>query len=116
MKQFLLLLCLPVLLIACSSNNNPRSVAESFSQEVAKGNYDKATKYCTADAAAVLKMIIDNAPEQLNSARYQFKYKSENIEEDKATVFYQDGNQESRSINLILVEGKWKILPVSLFI
>ncbi|MDL2223221.1 DUF4878 domain-containing protein [Bacteroidales bacterium OttesenSCG-928-M11] len=115
MKKYLLILCLPLLILACS-NDSPRTVAESFCKEIASGNFDKARKYCTEDAETILDLIIENAPEQLLNPEFKFTFEREELGEEEATIYYTNEKNQMRSINLILVDGKWKAQPISLHI
>lgn len=111
MKKLLLLFAVCALLVSCSSGNTPRAVAEKFSIELSKGNIDKASEYCTPEAAAMLAMAKSfGGSTEMVKEDFKFVFKKEEIEGDTAKVYFEDENGEEEEIDLVKLDGKWKVV------
>lgn len=111
--KILLALCLALLLTGCG--DKPAAVAEKFSMAMVKGNFEEAKKYATEntgqliDFVAALSEGADNKEALSSGADFKFVLVKEEIEGDKATVFFKNDTEEKvESLTLIKQDGKWK--------
>lgn len=111
MKKLLLLFAVVGLLFACSGGG-PRSTAESFVKEMSKGNLTEAGKYCTQEAAAMLTLAASMGPmDEMKEAFSEVKYVREEIDGDKAKVFFKDKEgEEIDPVDLVKIDGEWKVV------
>ena len=112
-KNFKIVAAAFVLFIAsCGSSDSPKAVAGNFLKAMNKMDYETAKKYGSEDTGKLLDMMSGFSKMMSDSARQErsFEIKDEKIEGDKATVTYtQSGEEGEQVLNLIRVEGKWKV-------
>lgn len=111
MKKLLLLFAVAAIMFSCSGGG-PRSVAESFMTDFSKGKVEQAAQYCTDEAGGFLKTMAQMAPDQVENKDFKFNFVREEIDGDTAKVFFTDEAGEEDSIDLVKVDGKWKVTIV----
>jgi len=117
------------LLVACSSSESPKSVAEKFLNSVEAKKYDEAKKYSTEETNSLLDMGA-NMSKMANSFggsmedstnkkdNTKFIMGEEKIDGENATVTYKivqkdkkdtAGNSLQNTVKLKKVKGKWLV-------
>ena len=107
---FVTTICL--ILASCGGGDSPKAVAENFLKALNKMDYETAKKYGSEDTGKLLDMMSGFAKMMPDSAKKErsFEMKDEKIEGDKATVTYTESGEEGlQSLNLVKVDGKWKV-------
>lgn len=108
--KIMLLLCFALLLTGCG--DKPASVAEKFSTALAKGDFTEAKKYATSNTGQLLDFLAGLGPEANKMAEnndFKFVLIKEEINGDKATVFFKDGvSGKEDTLAMVKVDGKWK--------
>lgn len=104
-KIMFILFC-ALLLTGCGEK--PASVAEKFTNALAKGDFEEAKKYATDNAGQMLDFIAGLGGGE-KKQNFKFVLIKEEIEGDKATVYFKDGvSGGEESIILVKKDGKWK--------
>jgi hypothetical protein len=112
MKKYLLIPVLVLFMAGCSSSNEPKDVAKSFLEALAKGDIDGAKKNASASAVKVLdtiKAMGAMGADQMKNPEFKFTFVSEAIEGDEATIIYKDEKDQEKTISLVKEDGKWKV-------
>ena len=111
-----LLMALSLLLAACGGGGSPESVANSFLKSFAALDFDKAAKLATEEGAEALSMMNQfmGAMGKEEKAEFRQDYTATvskvDIEGDKAVAYYTPkGSEEEKSLDLVKVNGKWKV-------
>ncbi len=99
-------------MVACGGSDTPKSVAGNFLKALNKMDYETAKKYGSQDTGKLLDMMSGFAKAMPDSSKQEksFEIKNEKIDGDKATVIYKESGEEGdQTLNLVKVEGKWKV-------
>lgn len=107
-----------LLLTSCTYPDSPKVVALKFLLAFQKHDFVEASKYGTKETGKLLKQIerieeLDK--EQLPLPQGEIKIASEEIEGNKAVVYFKEGNGEGKEERLKLVKVKiddkeqWKV-------
>ena len=115
MKKFRLLCTAAVvvmsvfILTGCgrAKSSEPRNVAQSFLESLARADIQAAKELSTSQAAAMLDMI---APMIEPEPDFSIEFVDETIEGDKAVVNFRDNNTgDMEQVDLVKVDGEWKV-------
>ncbi|HNQ61529.1 MAG TPA: DUF4878 domain-containing protein [Bacteroidia bacterium] len=99
-------------LFSCSGGDSPKAVAEKYLKAIGSYDFDAAKKYGTEDTGKLLEMMSGFAKMVPDSTKddIRFTILEERIEGEKAVVVYKEEGEEAEvSLNLLKVEGKWKV-------
>lgn len=106
---FLLMAVFSVFLFTACSSGSPTSVAKNFSENMAKGKYEEAKKYCSEPTGKLLDMAGAFGGGKVDPD-FKFQPVGEEIDGDKATVTFKKNEEgDEDTIDLIKVDGKWKV-------
>jgi hypothetical protein len=116
-KSVPVLLVLAALLVsACNlpPANNPRAVAEAFLNDLKNTELKEASEYCTDTAKQLIllmDMLKDNVPkEELEKTKGQALVIDGVDERDTtATVRYHLGSDPVQTLDMVKVDGQWKV-------
>ena len=115
LKSLVLLLAVSFM-TSCGGGNNPESVAEDFLVALGTQDYEKARELGTERTAQLVSLVqgmadmakkdgedvdVDNMPD--------IEFTNTEIDGDKATCFYTSADGEEKKINLLKVDGEWKV-------
>lgn len=108
-KQMFLLMAVLSMFLFTACSPSPTSVAKDFSEAIAKGKYDDAKKYCTEPTGKLLDMA--SAFGGGTEVKPDFKFESirEEIDGETAKVFVKKGEDGEEAIDLVKVDGDWKV-------
>ncbi|WP_009036309.1 DUF4878 domain-containing protein [Indibacter alkaliphilus] len=112
MKNLLQLSSLLVLLLFVSCNSNPKSVAQNFAENLAKGNTEKAKKYATEATGSMIDMALKMGLSEHITPDFTYKAYKDSIVNNKAWVKLRDPKNPDAQIQviyLIKVDGKWLV-------
>lgn len=95
----------------CGGGNNPKAVAVTFMTAMGRGNLDEAKKYCTKDTAKVVGMMQAMGEGEKKEFDKNFKCtaKSVKVEGDTAVVELKCSDGEDMQVNLVKLDGQWKV-------
>lgn len=105
--RLLVPLCAAFVLASCAPA--PRSVAERFVENLAKGKISEAKKVSTDQTAKMLDLVssFGSLPVEPD---YKFVFVDEEVDGNKATVRFKDSKtQDVSEIKLVKVDGQWKV-------
>lgn len=105
---FLLMAVVSIFAFTSCSSNSPTAVAKSFSENIAKGKYEEAKKFCTEPTGKLLDMATAMAGGAKVNPDFKFEAIREEIDEDTAKVFVKKGEGED-TIDLVKIDGVWKV-------
>lgn len=110
LTRFALYLVLGLLLAACGSANDPRSVAEGFWQAMMERDIEKARGYTTAESGKTLKLR-DNGEGDVNVAVGEMTEKESEVTFATTMTSTVDGQEQKIPLETILVreDGTWKV-------
>jgi len=93
--------------VGCGSPK-PSAVAERFFTALAKGDMETVGKYATTET---MQMVATFGSKLQNAAKMAGKIKSstETITDDTAEVTLYFENGEEENVDLVKVDGKWKV-------
>lgn len=106
MKKLLLLFSLSLLMFSCSSG--PEKVAGDFLENLSKGKVDEAKKYATESTGKMLDFVSSMTSLPVDPD-FKFKPLRDSIVDNKAWVFYVDKSGDETSIELVKIDGDWKV-------
>jgi hypothetical protein len=106
MKKILLLFSLSLLMFSCSSG--PEKVAENFLENLSKGKVDEAKKYATESTGKMLDFVSSMTSLPVDPD-FKFNPVRDSIVGNKAWIFYLDKNDDENSIELVKIDGDWKV-------
>jgi hypothetical protein len=97
-----------VLFAACGGGRSPRITAQLFLEHVAKGKLTEAKQYATEQTGQFLDFAasMNTIP---SDPEFKFDFVSENITGDKAVVKFKDKEGSEEDIDLLKVDGEWKV-------
>lgn len=106
-----------LLFTSCGAGNSPAGVAENFLNAIKNLDFEKAGTYATEEAKPLLDMMkgfmTNLTDEQKAEAEKQkaLPLKIGKVEEtgDTAKVYYTIGDQEEQAVDLVKVDGNWKV-------
>lgn len=106
-----------LLFASCGAGNSPAGVAENFLTAIKNLDFEKAATFATDEAKPLLDMMkgfmTNLTDEQKAEAEKQktLPLKIGKVEEtgDTAKVYYTIGDQEEQFVDLVKVEGNWKV-------
>lgn len=109
MKKLLFILLACVALVSCSKG--PEDAAKNFTESMAQGNIEEASKFATPETKAMLDMVIslggsNNMPTYPD---YKFEVVKDSIDGDNAWVTYKTPEGNEDVLNLVKVENEWKV-------
>jgi hypothetical protein len=93
---------------SCGGGGSPSSVVRQFHTAVEKGDTKALEKTATAETAALMAMFGEKAKEGVTE-NGKIKSTSEKISGDTAVVTVTYTNGETTDIDLVKVDGKWKV-------
>lgn len=105
-------------LAACGGGSpTPGTVAKNFLSAINDLNFEEAKQYATAESASMLDMlsgIMAMSEEEMEKPEArEINVTNEEIDGDNATVTYttkdEEGNDVEESIDLVKVDGAWKV-------
>ncbi|MCL1814754.1 MAG: DUF4878 domain-containing protein [Treponema sp.] len=97
-------------ILACGGGNSdsPSAVVKQFFTAVEKGDTKALEKSATSETVALLAMFGEKAKEGATS-NGKIKSTAEEIDGDTAVVTITFENDETENIDLVKVDGKWKV-------
>ena len=108
LKSLTVLVIAAVAFASCGSSGSPKAVAEKFLNHLQKKEYAEAKKLATKESEATIDMMASFGSMGGEQKEAKIEMKEEKIEGDKATVTYTE-NGENKTINLVKVDGDWKV-------
>ncbi len=99
--------------VACSSNpqkQGPEETAEAFLKALQFGDYDKAKTFCSEGTAKNLGLMETMAGLGANPMAASFTITETKEDGDYATVFYDQGEEKAKELQLRKDEGKWVVI------
>lgn len=101
-----------VLMTSCS-NNTPEAVTKEFLNLIQEGKVKEAKELCDSQTQTILGMVegmLTEAVKESKEKKAEVKIISSEIDGDKATVYYTQGEAEKQeSMTLKKIDGKWKV-------
>jgi ketosteroid isomerase-like protein len=110
MKRMMMLagiICV-VFIAACGGSESPSSVAKKFYAAVEKGDSKAIEQLATPETAQLLALFGEKAKGTLGEYG-EIKSTTEKIDGDTAVVTLNFANGDSDDLNLVKVDGKWKV-------
>lgn len=106
--SLVLLAAVACLLNGCGGGRSPQVTARSFFELMAEGKLAEAKKFATEDTGKFLDFAasMGSIPKEPN---FKFQFVSEKIEGDTAVVRFKDKDGTEEDIDLIKVDGEWKV-------
>ncbi len=106
MKKLLLICLVAISLSSCSSG--PEDAARNFFENLSKGKVEEAKKYATEPTGKLLDMAssFGSMPIEPN---FKFIMVKDSIEGNKAWVTFKDQNDKEDTIELVKIDGDWKV-------
>lgn len=101
-----------LIMAACSGGDSPKAVAEKYLKAIGSYDFEGAKKYGTVDTGKLLDMMSGFAKMVPDSTKNDiiFTILDEKVDGDKAVVIYKEEGEDTEvSLNLLRVEGKWKV-------
>jgi len=108
-KLFVATMILSLMLFSCSNvGNSPKATVQKFYQTLEKQDYKTMGTIATPETIQFVTMF---GPKLRGMAASYGKVKSieEKIDGDKAVVTTKFENGEETSIDLVKIDGKWKV-------
>jgi len=94
---------------SCGGGGGPTAAAKGFVAAVEKGGDAKALeKYATAETAGLIAMFGEKAKTSITE-KGKITDTSEEIDGDTAKVTLTFANGETEDLDLVKVDGKWKV-------
>ncbi len=78
-------------------------------ENISKGKFEEAKKYATESTGKLIDLIAAMGTEQVTHPDFKFKATKEEIDGDQATIYYINADGDEDEIDLIKVDGKWKV-------
>ena len=92
-----------------SCTQSPMSVAEDFSNALAKGKVEEAKQYCTENTAKMIDMASSMGSLKIDP-NYKFNCLRDSIVDNTAYVFYTENEStKERMMTLYKIDGEWKV-------
>lgn len=115
MKKFLLFVLVSVLFVSCG--DNPEKVAEKFLVELNNENFEEAKKYADEKTIKIVDVIKSvSAIDKTESSKKAKKpvieilrHEIDKSDKNKAKVFYTEDKGEEKTLDLVKIDGKWKV-------
>lgn len=95
-------------LVGCNSNA-PKNVAEKFLLNLSVGKIDEAKKYATEPTGKMLDLMVGLGGAKDLNPNFKFTFVRDSIVENQAWVFYKDEKDKTDHIELVKLDGKWKV-------
>lgn len=115
--SFMLLSFFMIFLFAhCSSDrNSPEAVAEKFITSMLKGDFEKASKYCTEESLPLLNMAASAMSFQNQTVKSTFESVTCEVDDsgEKAVCQVQvleNGEPSTQNLDMVKIDGKWKAI------
>ena len=103
------LVCVSGMLLIGCGQQSPRDVARSFTENMAKGNVQEAKKYASEQTGQILDMVASFGAMEINPD-FRFIFEDQTIDGNRAVVRFREARESDiESINLIRIDGKWKV-------
>jgi hypothetical protein len=99
---------LVLVLVGCAAANTPSAAAKKFYEAVGKNDSKMMAEYATPDTVAVMAMFGEKVS-GLVAAYGKIDSTSEVIDGDTAVVTVKFSNGEESDLDMIKVDGKWKV-------
>ena len=96
-------------LISCKSGNDPESVAKDYIKALNNNDFKKAAEYCDDKTAELLKTLEPLAKLAGSEGKSNYEFVKTETKDDKATVTFKDKKKGEMKVDLIKVDGKWKV-------
>lgn len=112
MKTILQLSILLTAFTFTSCNPSPKTVAQHFAENLAKGNTEKAKKYATEATARMIDMALTMGLNNHIDPDFNYKAFNDSIVNNRAWVKFKnpnDPNSKIQVVHLIKVDGKWLV-------
>jgi len=93
---------------SCGGGGSPTAAAKGFMAAVEKGDAKAIEKYSSAETAALIAMFGEKAQTSIKD-KGKVTDTSEVIDGDTAKVTFTFENGETDDIDLVKVDGKWKV-------
>ncbi|MFW5757647.1 MAG: hypothetical protein ACOC4J_00510 [Bacteroidota bacterium] len=108
-SQTSIFIFLTLTLISCSPEQKAKAVADKFLTHIEKGEFEEASQYATNETGQILTMAESFMEEEIREQKPHENLECL-VEEDGNTAkcTYQAGD-ETETINLIKVDGEWKV-------
>jgi len=107
---------LSVLFFSCGNKSNPKDVASSFLNALAKMDYETAKKYGTPETGKMLDMLSSFSgmmPDSVKAKAKETKVEIKNVKEDgdncEVTYANSDKPNDDQTLNLVKKDGKWLV-------
>jgi hypothetical protein len=107
-KIFIVGLVFIILLSSCSGSGSPKTAVQKFYKAVEKNDSKAMAEVATTETVQLIAMFGTKAQGML-AANGKIKTLTEDIDGDTATVNVVFENGEETELDLIKVNGKWKV-------
>ena len=109
MKRAMVLVSIGCLVfIAGCSSNSPSAAARKFYEAIEKNDYNAMGQVATSETVQLMAMVGEKASGMV-AAYGKITKTTEKIDGDKAVVTLTFANGETDTLDLIKVDGKWKV-------
>ncbi len=107
-----------LIMFSCSGGSSPKAVAQDFMEALAKQDFKTAKELGTNRTKGFISMLegmMQMMPEKEKKENKSFndlkdiKWGETKIDNDKAVVYYGNGEGQQEKVNLKKVDGKWKV-------
>lgn len=96
-------------LLMCSCSSGPKSAAQNFTENLAKGKIDEAKKYATESTGKLLDMAASMGGSKVNPD-FKFEFVKDSVADNKAWVTFKDSSKDSeQTLELVKIDGDWKV-------
>ncbi|MDR0864676.1 MAG: DUF4878 domain-containing protein [Candidatus Symbiothrix sp.] len=99
---------LVLVLVGCAAASTPSAVAKKFYEAAGKNDSKMMAEYATPDTVAIMAMFGEKVSGMM-AAYGKIDSVSEVIDGDTAVVTVKFSNGEESDLDMIKVDGKWKV-------
>jgi len=108
MKKAFFILLTVVLMCSCSSG--PKSAAQNFSENLAKGKVDEAKKYATESTGKMLDFASGMGGGSKINPDFKFIFVKDSVADNRAWVTFKGAEEErEQTLELVKIDGDWKV-------
>lgn len=95
-----------VFIASCSSG--PERTAKEFTENLSKGKISEAKEYCTESTGQMIDFASQLGGLTIDPD-FKFNIIKDSIVENKAWVTYKDQNGKQDVVELVKIDGSWKV-------
>ena len=104
-----IMLTTTLFLTSCNNSSDPEAVAKNYIKALNNNDFKKAAEYCDEKTAELLKTLEPLAKMAGKEGKSDYEFVKSVIKTDKATIYFKDKKKGEMKVDLIKVDGKWKV-------